>query len=725
MKMLLRISLLACLALGFSRATSAQQRPVIIVEGLTPASRLQVDRTTGRATATDGVSMTYRDAVLTAARATLDQESGDVVAEGDVRLQQGKELWTGERLEYNFDTRRIVTDQFRAGMAPFYVRGSGLNLDLTNKVYTATNALVTTDDITNPGYHVQARHLEIAPGRFIEARSAVLYLGKIPVFYYPYYRKSLDRHPNNFAFTPGYRNLYGAYLLGEYNWVWTTNLDGTIHLDYRTRRGIGTGLDFNDYLGKFGQGSFESYYVHDEDPNANAPTNAVIRPDRHRISFSHHITIRTNLTARVVVREQSDPTVVRDFYEWEYRKNVQPNSFLEVSQLWPNFSLNALAQPKINDFFETVERLPDLRLSGFPQQLGVSPFFYESETSAGWYRHSFANGISNDFSAWRADTFHQLLLPQTLFGWLNVTPRVGGRFTHYGEADGLGTTTEEQNRGVFNTGAEVSAKASRVWPGARSQFWEVNGLRHIVQPSLNYVYVPSPNVLPRELPQFDSELPSLRLVPITFPDYNAIDAIDTQNVLRLSLRNKLQTKRADGVDNLVNWALYTDWRIKPRPDQGTFADFYSDMDIKPRSWLTLTSETRYDVDNGHLRIAYHTATIQPNTTWSVSLGHYYVRNHDLFGEGNNLITSRIYYRLSENWGVRLAHHFEARDGTMEEQYYTIYRDLRSWTSAVTLRVRNNRGGPTDFTVALTLSLKAYPRFGLGKDKDSPSLLLGG
>jgi hypothetical protein len=126
-----------------------------------------------------------------------------------------------------------------------------------------------------------------------------------------------------------------------------------------------------------------------------------------------------------------------------------------------------------------------------------------------------------------------------------------------------------------------------------------------------------------------------------------------------------------------------------------------------------------------VRIAYHTATIQPNTTWNLSLGHYYVRNDDLFGEGNNLITSRIYYRLNENWGLRMSHHFEARDGTMEEQYYTIYRDLRSWTGAVTFRVRNNRGGPTDFTVALTLSLKVYPRFGLGKDKDSPSLLLGG
>ena len=37
-----------------------------------------------------------------------------------------------------------------------------------------------------------------------------------------------------------------------------------------------------------------------------------------------------------------------------------------------------------------------------------------------------------------------------------------------------------------------------------------------------------------------------------------------ENVLRLMLRNKLQTKREDGVEDLVNWALYTDWNLHAR-----------------------------------------------------------------------------------------------------------------------------------------------------------------
>jgi LPS-assembly protein len=76
---------------------------------------------------------------------------------------------------------------------------------------------------------------------------------------------------------------------------------------------------------------------------------------------------------------------------------------------------------------------------------------------------------------------------------------------------------------VFNTGAEASLKASRLWPGIHNDFLDMDGLRHVMQPSMNYVYVPSPNVQPTNCRSFDTELPSLRLLPNEFPDYNSID----------------------------------------------------------------------------------------------------------------------------------------------------------------------------------------------------------
>jgi len=711
----------------------------VFIEAIQPGA-VDWNYATGVAISTNEFVVRYKDAVLTAQRGRVDTQSGDVTAEGAAHLQQDNQVWTGERLEYNFITRQIHAEKFRTGRVPFYATGEGLSANRTNNTYTATNAFVTTDDVEKPGFRVRARHLTIVPGKYFVARDALLYFGDVPAFYFPYYRRNFDgRHggrQSSFEFTPGYRSVYGPFLLGAYNWYWEEQLYGSLHADYRLKRGFGVGPDAFYDAGILGQGTVKYYYLRDHKPGFLVFTNGIptsatdgapIDKDRHRLSFIHQVSIQTNLTATVVLREESDPFVSRDFFESEYRDNSQPRSFLDVDRVWPNWSLDLLAQPRVNDFFDTVERLPDAKLTGERQQLGVSPFFYESESSVGFFRHKFANDLTNEFAAYRADTFHQLLLPQTFFGWLNLTPRVGGRFTDYGETDGVNATNRERQRWVFNTGAEVSFKASRIWNGAHSRLLDLDGLRHIVEPSVNYVFVPTPNRAPPQLPQFDSELPTLRLLPVDFPDYNAIDSIDSQNVLRLGLRNKLQTKRKDGVENLLNWTLYTDWRIKPRPNQGTFADLYSDLDFKPRSWITLNSETRYSIDGGQWREADHTLTLSPGSAWSWAVGHRYLRSDPALGpdSGNNTVLSSFYYRFSENWAARLQHRFEARDGRLEEQYYTLYRDFRSWTAALTFRVRESRIGPTDYGVAATFSLKALPRFKLGDDQNKPTLLLGG
>jgi len=246
-------------------------------------------------------------------------------------------------------------------------------------------------------------------------------------------------------------------------------------------------------------------------------------------------------------------------------------------------------------------------------------------------------------------------------------------------------------------------------------------LRHIIQPSFNYVYVPQPNYAgTNELPQFDYELPSLRLLPIDFPDYNAIDSIDSQNVVRLGLHNKLQTKREGKTVNLVDWDLYTDWRIQPNSQQTTFADLYSDLTLSPKSWLTLQSLTRYNVEAGSWRMSLTTLTLHPRKSWSWTLGQVYLRDDFsaspiALGPGENLFTSSFLFRLNENWGLRMAHWFDARTGRLQEQDYAIYRDLRSWTAALTFRLRDSPGAPEDFTVALTLWLKAFPQSGHGPE----------
>jgi len=585
---------LGCCLTG-SPALAEDAEPALEMESLVPDGEVEYQWKDGLLAVTTPFVLRYQGVVLTAQSGILNTNTGVIEVEGAVNLQRESMVWRGERLQYNFHTRQIQTGEFRAGRSPVFAAGRGLAADLTNRIYVATDSYVTSDDVEHPGVRVKAKQLRISPGKYFEARHAVLYVGEVPVFYFPYFRRNLDRTSSHFNVTPGYRSRYGPYLLGAYEWYWNERLSGALHLDYRVERGAGGGADFLYDVGRWGKGSLQGYYLYDLDPNASTPTNApTLGEDRHRISFLHQATPFTNLTAKVVVREQSDAYVIHDFFETEYRQNTQPSSFLEVNRLWPNFSLNVLAQPQINSFFETIERLPDMKLTAVRQQLGRTPFHYESDSSFGYFRHAYAETSTNlDFAALRADTFHQIVLPHTFFGWLNVTPRVGGRYTYYGAATGPGATTDDASRWVFDTGAEVSSRASRLWPAAQNSLFQVDGLRHILEPSVNYAYIPNPNVYgTNQVPQFDYQLPSLRLLPITMPDYNSIDSIQGDNVFRFGLRNKLQTKREGHVVSLLDWNIYTDWYLHPETNQTTFADFYSDLTVKPRSWLTLESLTR-------------------------------------------------------------------------------------------------------------------------------------
>jgi hypothetical protein len=133
---------------------------------------------------------------------------------------------------------------------------------------------------------------------------------------------------------------------------------------------------------------------------------------------------------------------------------------------------------------------------------------------------------------------------------------------------------------------------------------------------------------------------------------------------------------------------------------------------------------RYDINDGDLNMAVHQLTFTPNEKWSWGVGHWYLRNGFWVNGGANLINSTMFFRLNDNWGVRTTHSFNAQNGRLQEQFYTLYRDLRSWTGALTFRLTDNGSGSKDFTVAFSFSLKANPRQRLGGDTVGPYRLVG-
>ena len=74
--------------------------------------------------------------------------------------------------------------------------------------------------------------------------------------------------------------------------------------------------------------------------------------------------------------------------------------------------------------------------------------------------------------------------------------------------------------------------------------------------------------------------------------------------------------------------------------------------------------------------------------------------------------------------MRAQHDFNIVTGRLQQQYYSVYRDLRSWTAALTFRVEDDINNNPDYTIAIQISLKAMPSKRVGSDTVNPYGLVG-
>src|ERR1700692_2836845 len=98
-----------------------------------------------------------------------------------------------------------------------------------------------------------------------------------------------------------------------------------------------------------------------------------------------------------------------------------------------------------------------------------------------------------------------------------------------------------------------------------------------------------------------------------------------------------------------------DGRLDPLAGQTALNDLYSQLAFRPRSWLMLESQVRYNLDSGDLNLSFHQITFSPNSRWSWGISHWYLRSGFISPQDENFISSTLFYRMDDNWGVRATH----------------------------------------------------------------------
>ncbi|MEO8205335.1 MAG: LPS assembly protein LptD [Chthoniobacterales bacterium] len=688
----------------------------------------------GVAVAEDNVQIHFKEISIYSDYAEYNPDTRDVLLKGNVRIYTEDNVLMGQRAIYNLETKQVRALEFEGMKYPGFFHALSLRAPSARELRLRSVSL-TTQDSSQPFWKVRARSMRVYPNDRVIFNGAAIYIGKIPIFYVPYLFANLNT--TGIDVMPGYDSRWGAFLLTAYSFPIGNpdNFIGKVRLDYRTEHGVGVGFDVLMKYGKDDRsgGTFFAYYAYDRQPGLNfggaTPGPETTDPNRGRVTFQQRLFLTEDIYATADINYLSDKNFMEDYYPAEFRTNPQPDNYVQLTKWHEFYTLNLLARFQTNTFQEVTERLPELAWDFKQTQLFQSPVYYDGTTTVGYLKRAFGNqdttsGASDfpDYDSARFDTFHQISYPRTYFGWLTLIPRTGIRGTYYSKSGSFinpdGTTsnapTEDLQEGgalfrpIFNAGFEASFKVSRAFERIQSRALGLDGIRHIMQPYTNFSYVYNAGANPDQVLQFDRVVPSTQPMALDFPQFTGIDSLDTWAVWRAGVRNRFQTRRNNGTLSWFFDDMFIDYNFQnPYTDQKV-GNLVNQMSFYPVPWFGLQLDTQVPITNGGFSEVNAGFNYLPVKDLSLRLGDQYISNNPYFQDGNQ-ITFSAYWHINDNWAVSIYEQYQAVENFFTYQRYMVHRDLSSWIASIGGEVRNNQGGPQEYGIVFTMTLKDAPQ----------------
>ncbi len=634
------------------------------------------------------VSIDYEDTRLTADKVIVYMKTKVAYAQGHVVLTQAGSVFTGNELEYDFTKKQGNVSKMTATIDPSYYGKAERIEKISDKHYRIIDGSITTCCGDDPLYRIQAHEVDIYPNEKVVVRNAVMTIKGTPVLFLPYfitYFVDFDRFPVQII--PGKNSQWGAFLLSKWRYHLADRPSfqskGNILLDYRQKRGFGTGVE-NFYRGdKIGRGAIRLYYLDDDNPPENFDS------ERYRAQWRHQSKLTNDTTLTVELNGTSDIDVIKDFFfREEYERDAFPDNYVSLITNKPEYTLSFLSRHRLNDFYTVVERSPEVRFDTHNRSFANTPFYLRQEVQFSNLKKEYANS-PGELDTVRFDANHTLSYAGRV-GDVSVTPHIGTRQTLYSRNLG---GEEASGRGIFDSGLDVSTRFYRTYDAyLHAGGLDYNQIRHIFTPTLSYNFRPNPTVSRTTLPQFD-----------------AIDALDKQNVVRFSFENKLQTKEHATDKTLVTREIA---RVIPFFDYdahtGRFSNVGIDSELRPYTWLGIETDATYDP---------RTATVQ-----TTNVDFYVTKGDASFGLGQRYLrdessqtTVEFRWKINEEWSTNIYERYEFETNESKEFEITV---SRVFSCIIVDFTYNHREGDTFY---FAFRLKAFPTssFGLSQSYNRP------
>jgi hypothetical protein len=641
----------------------------------------------------------------------------EVYAEGNVTIYHLGRVVECDRIFYDLtDDRAIILEAtirttVREGQVPVYYRAKEVR-QLNANQYVAPNGRITTCEFLHPHYWLQSQQLtlnESEDRRFAEAVNNVFFVGGLPLWYWPYYAHDVNRDrtfikrlrlSQSSQFGTEVRTAWDLYDLGAITNDWS-NL--ALVVDVLTKRGVGLGLDF-DYKRWGGEGYMTSYSINDQ--GEDIPGVPLEEDQRGRFEWRHRQQLSPYDTILAEFSWMSDRNFLNEYFRQEAQEDKEKETVLYYKHQRGLSAFTVLGKVRVNDFQTQTEYLPQVgyRLLGYP--LGYSLWgdrltFYNTNQLANVRLRPDEALQQPEPQAWRFDTLNEVDMPLA-WRFIRFVPFVGARYTAYtdspdafGEESGTGT---DRFAGEF--GFRSSTTFSRVYH-VTNRLLDLDGIRHVITPTVDYLNRYTVTTAPDEVFQFDE-----------------VDPLGEFQVVTLGVRQLWQTRRLSrgrsplaSVDQrVVDWLLLdAKLDVFPNPDRDNEGDTLGDLRLnliwRLSDQVTVLSKSEVDVASGAGWDVYNvTLKVDRSPRLAFYVGQRFLREAD-----SSAFTVGFDYDMSRKWKLGALWQYDFQKGSPLVQSLVLSRRLHCWLLEVTVkRDEGALGGEGDTSLSLTLIPEAFP-----------------
>ena len=632
------------------------------------------------------------------------KETGDVrkselqiYAEGHVVVHYRERTLRCAQLFYDYSRQQalivggtegyaVIEGYHGETMIPYYYHAKVIRqFDRDN--YRADNVKITTSEFGHPEWYMWVQHMDLevarqqvpvagghAEGDIISEKAkfynSFFTVEGIPLAYMPYWSHDLIRNRALLkSFSVGSSSDFGSevrtgwdlYALGIYQNDWS---NATLILDYLSKRGLGKGFEF-EYARPDYSGWFHAYQINDKHENLDPAPDET--EGRGRVRWLDRHVLSENWRLDFELSYLSDPDFLREYFEQEFKEGKPQETMAYAHYIDGDTAFTTLAKFHINDFTTETEYLPEARYQIIGRPFLDNRLVYTTDDRLGFLRRRQDERISGppgDYDSMRLDSYHELQLPLTA-GPIKFAPFVSARYTYYDE-DPLG---EANDRTLLGTGIAASSRLWRLYD-VHSRLWDLNGLRHVIVPSVTYANTFVSSTPASELPQFDS-----------------VDSLDKLQVVHMDLLQRLQTKRPSRSSvptQEADWRI-VDWmrleaEISYFPDSERdnggrdFSDLNLEYQFRVTDRLSLVADSEIDLDQNH-RVDSATVGFNLDRSPRFSL---YLGQRLIDVDKSNISIGRIEYKIDERWKLGMLGKYDWHARASDDVRVTVTRVLHDW-----------------------------------------------